>query len=168
MVLHPDLLRHRHHRRLGTESEWLELMKKAIKRHHSPAFTVKASTNCSFHDDVPIRRDAFALCTNLSTVFCWQEMKKLIKFNSIEQERSVMKNSNQWLATRLKITRHEEDLTTEQQCTIMMMMMVMTVAAYTFRLYDSNICIDELHSLMQFAITFLYKLCFYSTHSLSK
>lgn len=26
--------------------------------------------NCSFHDDVPIKREALALCTNLSTVFC--------------------------------------------------------------------------------------------------
>lgn len=34
-----------------------------------PAVTVNASANCSFHDDVPIRSDAFALCTNLSTVF---------------------------------------------------------------------------------------------------
>ena len=34
-----------------------------------PALTVKASTNCSFQDEVPIKIDAFALCTNLSTVF---------------------------------------------------------------------------------------------------
>lgn len=36
---------------------------------HIPALTVIASTNCSFQDDVPIRSEAFALCTNLSTVF---------------------------------------------------------------------------------------------------
>ena len=34
-----------------------------------PAVTVSASTNCSFHEDVPIKIEAFALWTNLSTVF---------------------------------------------------------------------------------------------------
>lgn len=34
-----------------------------------PALTVNASLNCSRHEDVPISRDAFARCTNLSTVF---------------------------------------------------------------------------------------------------
>lgn len=34
-----------------------------------PGLTVSASKNCSFQDEVPIRREAFALCTNLSTVF---------------------------------------------------------------------------------------------------
>lgn len=40
-----------------------------------PALTVKASTNCSFHDDVPISSDALARCTNLSTVLCEYKRK---------------------------------------------------------------------------------------------
>lgn len=34
-----------------------------------PGLTVIASANCSFQEDVPISKEAFALCTNLSTVF---------------------------------------------------------------------------------------------------
>ena len=39
-----------------------------------PALTVIASTNCSFQEDVPIRIDAFALWTSLSTVFWNRKM----------------------------------------------------------------------------------------------
>jgi hypothetical protein len=39
-----------------------------------PALTVIASTNCSFQEDVPIKIDAFALWTSLSTVFWNREM----------------------------------------------------------------------------------------------
>jgi len=41
---------------------------------HLPALTVIASTNCSFQEDVPIRIDAFALWTSLSTVFWNRKM----------------------------------------------------------------------------------------------
>ena len=40
------------------------------KSRLSPADTVMASTNCSFHDEVLTRKDALARCTSLSTVFC--------------------------------------------------------------------------------------------------
>jgi hypothetical protein len=42
--------------------------------HNLPALTVIASTNCSFQEDVPIRIDAFALWTSLSTVFWNRKM----------------------------------------------------------------------------------------------
>jgi len=35
-----------------------------------PALTLSASINCSFHEEVPTNKDAFALWTSLSTVFC--------------------------------------------------------------------------------------------------
>jgi hypothetical protein len=35
-----------------------------------PGLTVMASMNCSFQEDVPMRIEAFALWTSLSTVFC--------------------------------------------------------------------------------------------------
>lgn len=34
-----------------------------------PGVSVSASTNCSFHEDVPSSMDAFARCTSLSIVF---------------------------------------------------------------------------------------------------
>lgn len=41
-----------------------------------PGLTVKASMNCSFHEDDPIRIDALALCTSLSTVFCKEKERE--------------------------------------------------------------------------------------------
>jgi hypothetical protein len=40
------------------------------RRKNLPGLTVIASTNCSFQEDVPMRIEAFALWTSLSTVFC--------------------------------------------------------------------------------------------------
>lgn len=49
-----------------------------INHDHWPGLTVNASENCSFHDDVPMSKEAFALCTNLSTVF-WNENHKIMR-----------------------------------------------------------------------------------------
>lgn len=38
-----------------------------------PELAVNASVNCSFHDEVPMIMEAFALWTNLSTVFCKEQ-----------------------------------------------------------------------------------------------
>lgn len=42
---------------------------KFSERRELPAETVIASINCSFHDDVPIIIEVFALEINLSTMF---------------------------------------------------------------------------------------------------
>lgn len=57
-------------------------------RCHVPALTVNASMNCSFHDDVPIRSEAFALCTNLSTVLC-----------NLHKMKGKQTNIYQWLSS---------------------------------------------------------------------
>lgn len=57
----------------------IEYLFTLFKSYTVPALTVSASINCSFHDDVPISREALALCTNLSTVFCGDKKRKEIQ-----------------------------------------------------------------------------------------